>query len=202
MAVVEVYADVSCPYAHVQLRQARSVRAELGGEAIRIRVRPWPLELVNGGPPESTKIGAGVRALRAQFDEALFAGFDEANMPNTFLPALALEDAAYEHDHDTGEQVSLELRDAFFVHGRDVSSPDVLDEIANRHGLGSGVRGVDAVEASWGEGQRRGVEGSPHFFAGDSDAFSPGLAVSKENGEVVVTTTTDRLRQLLGRAAG
>lgn len=201
MTLVEVYADVSCPYAHVQLRQARSLRAELGAEAIRIRVRPWPLELVNGEAPDRSKIGAGVAALRDQFDEALFAGYDGSQLPDTFLPALALEDAAYARDQYTGEQVSLELRDALFVHGRDVSAPDVLDEIAGRFGLGANELGFDAVEASWHKGERLAVEGSPHFFVGESGMFSPGLDVSTNNGEITVTTTTDRLRQLLAKAA-
>jgi hypothetical protein len=46
--VVEVFADVSCPFAHVGLRRLVEQRDKLARDDIVLRVRAWPLELVNG----------------------------------------------------------------------------------------------------------------------------------------------------------
>ena len=201
MTTIDVFADVSCPYTHVQLRQLSTVRAEGTHGEVRVRVRAWPLELVNGDGPDRHAVGLSAAALRAQVDAALFAGFDAARLPDTFLPALDLEKAAYAHDLRLGELVSIELRDELFVHGRDVSDPAVLGEIAARHGIGDASAHRDEVLADWAEGQRRGVTGSPHFFCADRDEFSPGLAVEKHLGEVTVTPTLDRLRRFLDACA-
>ena len=136
MTVLEVFADVSCPYAHVQLRQLMSVRSE--GSVPSFRLRSWPLELVNGGAVDHASLGQGVAALRALVDPGLFAGFDATHGPDTFLPALDLEQAAWRQDPAIGEQVSLQLRDAFFVDGRDISDPAVLESIAAHHNLATG----------------------------------------------------------------
>src|SRR5206468_3084962 len=49
-AVIEVFADVRCPFTHVGLTRFVARRHELGRREPRLRVRAWPLELVNGEP--------------------------------------------------------------------------------------------------------------------------------------------------------
>ena len=44
--VVDVFADVRCPFAHVGLRRLVTRRKQLGAQLL-LRVRAWPLELVN-----------------------------------------------------------------------------------------------------------------------------------------------------------
>jgi predicted DsbA family dithiol-disulfide isomerase len=201
VTTADVFADVSCPYTHVQLRQLLSLRAEGTHGDVRFRVRAWPLELVNGNGPDRHAIGRSAAALRTQVDAALFADFDVSRLPETFLPALDLEKVAYAHDPRVGELVSIDLRDELFVRGRDVSDPTVLGEIAFRHGLGDASARREDVLADWAEGQRLGVAGSPHFFCGDRNEFSPGLAIDKHLGEVTVTPTLDRLRHFLDACA-
>jgi predicted DsbA family dithiol-disulfide isomerase len=48
--VLEVFADVLCPFTHVGLRRLISERARRGRDDVVVRVRAWPLELVNGEP--------------------------------------------------------------------------------------------------------------------------------------------------------
>ena len=47
--MIEVFADVVCPFTHVGLRRLVDRRDELGASAV-LRVRAWPLELINGEP--------------------------------------------------------------------------------------------------------------------------------------------------------
>jgi hypothetical protein len=48
--LVEVFADVGCPFAHVGLRRFVERRDELGRDDVVLWVRAWPLELVNARP--------------------------------------------------------------------------------------------------------------------------------------------------------
>jgi predicted DsbA family dithiol-disulfide isomerase len=184
-AIMEVFGDVWCPFTHIALRRVIALRDRVGGESFVLRVRAWPLELVNGEPLAVETVAEEVDALRDQVDVDAFAGFDPSRFPRTSLPALALAAGAYDRDDRTGERVSLALRHALFEEGRDISDPDVLADVAARHGLDPRCAADDAaVRADWDDGRRRGVEGSPHFFAGQVSAFSPGLDVSHVDGRL------------------
>jgi predicted DsbA family dithiol-disulfide isomerase len=181
VALLEVYADVWCPFTHVGLTWVRSRRTRLGRDDLAVHVRSWPLELVNGRPLDPSAVAEHVRELREQVSPGLFSGFDPATFPTTTLPALALAAAAYEHGLDLGWTVSLALRQALFEEGRDISDLRVLDEVARAHGLGDARTTDDeAVRREWREGRARGVKGSPHFFCGANDVFCPSLDIGRD----------------------
>ena len=96
MTVVEVYADVACPFTHVGLRRFVERRAELGRDDVPLWVRAWPLEIVNGEPLDPHFIAEEVDDIREQVAPTLFAGFVERSFPASSLPALTLAAAAYE----------------------------------------------------------------------------------------------------------
>ena len=75
--IVEVFADVRCPFAHVGLLRFVERRRELGADDISLVVRAWPLELVNGTPLDAAMVSQKIRALREQVAPTLFRGFDE-----------------------------------------------------------------------------------------------------------------------------
>ena len=50
MKTVEVFADVLCPFTHVGLHTLSDRRGERGLDEPRLRIRAWPLELINGRP--------------------------------------------------------------------------------------------------------------------------------------------------------
>lgn len=197
--VIEVFADVWCPFAHVGLRAVEERRALAGRTDLAIRVRAWPLELVNGSPLDPTVTSEHAAELRDQVAPTLFAHLDVDHFPSSTLDALALADRAYRTDPQVGERVSFALRDALFEEGRDVSDPVVLDHLA--HGLG--VPAPDesdrvAVLADWDEGRRRGVRGSPHFFCGGTDVFCPSLEITKDPvGGLSVVRDASRLTEFL-----
>lgn len=180
--VIEVFAELTCPFTHLALRRVVQRRRDGGLSEPHLRIRPWPLELVNGKPLDPHHVGKEIRALRVQISPDLFAGFDEASFPDTSMPGFRVVEAAYAVDEVTGERVSLELRDALFEEGRDISDPEVLGVIAAAHGVDGWGEGLGAaVERSYAEGQERGVEGSPHFFVGGYSAFCPLLDIQKDD---------------------
>ena len=198
VTVIEVYADIWCPFAHVGLRAVARRRQQLGRTGVVLRARAWPLELVNGAPLDPATTASHVEDLRVQVAPDLFRHFDTASFPTTTLPALGVAAAAYRRDGATGEAVSLALRDALFEEGRDISRPDVLADVATAHGLAAGATDDAAVLTEWREGQRRGVKGSPHFFCGDLESFCPSLEISKDPlGHLVLGRNIDRLDAFL-----
>ena len=56
----------------------------------------------------------------------------------------------------------------------------MLAEIAANHGVAIGPTGADAVRRDHAEGQRRGVRGSPHYWAGDDDFFCSALVIGHD----------------------
>jgi len=181
MPVIEVYADIWCPFTHVGLRSVVRRRQQLGRDDVVIHVRAWPLELVNGAPLDPSVTAKHIDHLRAQVALDLFARFDPDHFPRTSLPALALAAAAYRQSDRTGEAISLALRNALFEEGRDISLPDVLASVASAHGVADPeAKDHQTVLAEWQQGKARGVQGSPHFFCGECDVFCPSLDISKD----------------------
>jgi predicted DsbA family dithiol-disulfide isomerase len=188
MTTIEVFADVWCPFTHVGLRRLVE-RREARGSTVRLRVRAWPLELVNGHPLDAAFIGEEIADLRAQVAPDLFLGFDEGRFPASTLPALALTEAAYRVGEQTGEAMSLALRDALFEQGRNIGDAEVLGELAAALGVPS-VEAADgaAVTTSLDEGRARGVVGSPHFFTPSGGFFCPALAIERVDGHLRITS--------------
>lgn len=198
MIVIEVFADVGCPFTHVGLRRLVERRRERGlDDAVVLRVRAWPLELVNGRPLDPPFIADEVDELRIQVAPDLFTGFDATQFPATSLPAMALAARAYETGDRLGEAVSLALRDAIFEQGRDVADPQVLAAVAAEHGLAPGPGGEQAVLADWEDGKRRGVIGSPHFFGRHGDAFCPSLDIKRVEGHLQISADPASMEALL-----
>ena len=181
MKIIEVFADIWCPFAHVGIRCVIERRAQLKCEDAVLYVRAWPLELVNETPLDPKTTTDHVRDLRTQVAPDLFQGFDPNHFPSTTRPALAWVHAAYEKDMKRGEAVSLALRNALFESGVDISDPVALSDIVRAEGIESfDATDEQAVLDDWHEGKERGVKGSPHFFCGDADVFCPSLDIFKD----------------------
>src|SRR5581483_5225611 len=147
------------PFTHVGLRRLvtlRDAKKSAEGSDLVLKIRAWPLELVNDAPLDADLIAEEVEALREQVAPDLFAGFDRSRFPATSIPALALTDAAYAAGPAIGERVALALRDALFEEGRDIAAADVLLDIAEGAGIGLPDHGGrECVVEDWHEGQQR-----------------------------------------------
>ena len=190
MTTVEVFADVLCPFTHVGLHTLIDRRRERGLDTPHLRIRAWPLELINGKPLDPDHIAAEIVALRGSVRPDLFAGFSVETFPKTSMAAFALSAAADRTgDAVLIENVGMALRDAVFEQGLDIGRPEVVAAVAARFGLTPlDAEATDAaVRADWDEGKRRGVVGSPHFFTPDGgNWFCPGLAISRDDAGAFV----------------
>jgi predicted DsbA family dithiol-disulfide isomerase len=180
MTVIQVFADVGCPFAHVGLVRFVERREAAGRLDVRLHVRSWPLEIVNGRPMDPQFIAEEIDQIADQLATGLFDGFDTGAFPATSIPSLALAAAAYRSGIETGEAVSLELRRLCFRDGRDVADGSVLAETASRHEIAVTSDDVDQVHADLADGREMGVVGSPHFFTPDGDFFCPALDVGHD----------------------
>jgi predicted DsbA family dithiol-disulfide isomerase len=181
MQIVEVYADITCPFTHVGLKRVvRHVR-EMSTPA-EVVVRAWPLEWVNGTPLAVDAVLVKAQALTEQLGVDDFVGLRADAWPSTTIPALNLAAVAYERDAATGLAVSLELRTALFERGEDIGDAEVLAAIATAHGLPTpATEASSAVRADYDGGRERGVKGSPHFFVAADDFFCPALDLGHDS---------------------
>lgn len=179
MKVVEVFADVACPFTHAGLCRFKAYRQQRGKIEPILRVRAWPLELVNGKALDGPSLVPKIEALRADAAIDLFVGFDEQQFPVTTLPAMASEAAAYRQGLEVGERFSFAVRHALFEEGLDVSDADVLRSLREARGVPEPIEADrSAVLNDFAEGKRRGVSGSPHFFTAEGDFFCPSLDIA------------------------
>ena len=135
MAVIEVYADIWCPFTHVGLRLVAERTTRIGGEPTSaIHVRAWPLELVNGAPMDPTRAWDHAQELREQVAPDMFQGLLAIHLPRHH-PARTQPRwrARTSVSDEIGEQVSFALRDALFEAGLDISDHEVLRDIARCH---------------------------------------------------------------------
>lgn len=190
--VVEVFADVSCPFTHVGLRRLVEERRRLGRDDVVLRVRAWPLEHVNGAALTGDFVGEEIDVLRDVVAPDLFTGFEPSRFPETTVPALALAAAAYRRGDWIGEAVSLAMRTVLFEKGRDIGDPHTLAAIARSFGLDVPDRDAERrVYDEWHEGKQRGVIGSPHFFVDDHAFFCPALNITRIDGHLHVAFDRD-----------
>jgi 2-hydroxychromene-2-carboxylate isomerase len=171
-------------------------------DQVAIRVRAWPLELVNGErvPPEV--LTDEVAELRRTVAPDLFTAFNPELFPMSSLPALALAATAYRTDPKRGERVSLALREALFEDGRDVADPDELLRIGDVP-TGNDIRAGEAdVRADYAEGRARGVIGSPHFFVDGEAYFCPTLSIERVDGALSVSFDAEAFDEFIGRCFG
>ena len=179
MRTIEVFADVTCPFTHVGLRRMVAARQAQGRDDVVLRVRSWPLEVVNGAPLDAAFVAEEVDDIRAQVAPDLFVGFNSERFPSSAMTAMALAAAADRVDPITGERVSLALRTMLFEEGVDISDESVLRSVAAEHGVDWSDLDPARVLADHAEGIERHVTGSPHFFTPGGDFFCPGLAISR-----------------------
>jgi 2-hydroxychromene-2-carboxylate isomerase len=197
--LIEVFADVVCPFTHVGLRRLVAHRAQMHRDDVAIRVRAWPLELVNGEQVPQALLVEEVAELRQTVASDLFTAFDPERFPMSSLPALALAATAYRSDLKRGEQVSLALREALFEEGRDLTDPTELLQIGQLRTLDDIRSGEAEVRADHAEGRARGVIGSPHFFVDGEGFFCPTLAIERVGGHLSISFDTEGFDEFIER---
>lgn len=199
---IEIFADILCPFAHVGIHKVRAARLDRAGNSPLLWIRAWPLETINNAPWDAQLIAQEVNALRASVAPDLFVGFDEDTFPTSSLPALAVASAAYRTSVALGETVSLELRNRLWEHGQDVADSSFLDALCAKHDIE--VLAVDhaTIESDHTNGEKRGVQGSPYFFVGETGFFCPAFNVFHDNSGFRVEPDSHRFDAFVDRVFG
>jgi hypothetical protein len=198
---IEVFADIWCPFTHVGLQAARDRLRQKDRSEMRLWVRSWPLEWVNGQPMDPSRVSEHALQLRRQVSPQLFSGLDTEHFPCSTIPVLALVAKAYKSGRQIGESISFEVRDWLFESGQNVADPVVLGRLAASFGLASPEPDDYAiVVADWNIGLSRGVLGSPHFFCGEANLFCPSLDITESPSSEgkTIRLNLDRLEAFLG----
>lgn len=191
MLTVDVVSDFACPWCFIgsrRLAQVLGPRLAPGGDAT---IRYHPFQLNADTPAEGVDLREHLRTHYGADPEEMFARVETAardagialnfkvirRLPNTLsahILAAAMKDSA------TQRALVDAIFTAYFLEGRDISSPAVLGEIAAAHGLAPGE-----IETLLGHGQVRqgvqeiaaamsaqGITGVPYFI------FNQRLALS------------------------
>jgi predicted DsbA family dithiol-disulfide isomerase len=196
--VVEVFADVTCPFAHVGLRRFVAHRDAVGVTTPVLRVRAWPLELVNGEPLDPGVVARHVDELREQVAPECFGRFDPERMPSSSMPSLELVAAAYRLGNPAGERMSLRVRDALFERGLDLDAPEVLADLAATEGIALPVtEAAQLVRDDYEEGRRRGVRGSPEFFLDGRGWYCPSLQIEQAGDDLRIEPDVEEINAFL-----
>jgi predicted DsbA family dithiol-disulfide isomerase len=178
-ATIEVFAEITCPFAYVGLEHVVAHVAEIDA-SVDVIVRAWPLEWVNGTGLDVAGVQTKAAALCDQLGIDRFAGLRPDRWPRTTIPALALAAASYDVDPTTGLAVSTALRTSLFELGADISDRETLADIAGAHDVEFDPDDDGAVRAEYELGRARGVKGSPHYFVADADFFCPALDLGRD----------------------
>ncbi|CAA9468272.1 MAG: 2-hydroxychromene-2-carboxylate isomerase/DsbA-like thioredoxin domain [uncultured Rubrobacteraceae bacterium] len=191
--VVDVYADVVCPWCYVGERRLERALALRPGLEVELRWRPFQLQpgMPEGGIPWDVyarrKFGGEANA-RGAFAHVGAVGegdgirFDfgrVASAPNT-VDAHRLILYAGESGRGAQWKLADALFEAYFANGRDLNDREQLAEVAAGIGLDAdevlgylaGDGGKAEVRASQEDAYARGIQGVPFY------AFDGGLSVS------------------------
>jgi len=216
---IAIYADITCPWAHVCVHRLHETRARLGlDDKVWFDPRAFPLELINDKPTPKHILDAEIPVTGALEPDAGWQMWQgpESEYPVTSLPALEAVIAAKIQSRAAAEALDRGLRRAFFGASKTISMRHEIIDVARS----TGVVDVGRLEAALEDGRGRApltkdhlmsetsaVESSPHLFLADgTDAANPGIELhwEGEHGEgfpVVDSDDPSIYVRLLERAA-
>ena len=181
--VIELFFDVGSPYTYLAVTQVEQLERNTG---VAVRLRPFLLGGVFKATGNTPPAGLAARARWMREDLALWAAHYgvpfrmSSHFPlSTLTTQRALAAAELEGGQPALRALTLPLFRAYWVDDRDVSSPDVIAEVASAAGLdGAGLvarasqdDAKQLLRASTDEAVARGAFGSPSFFVGDQLYF-------------------------------
>lgn len=221
MIRVEMYADLSCPFAYVIHARWRRLRGEYAGR-VEVVHRSLALEYVNREPTPKPTLDAELPVLLLDEPEIPYAPWQApaSEWPVTFWPAFEAVKCAERQSLTHADDLAWAVRVAFFAESRCVSMRHVLLELAEGVGLdrarleadfdaGTGKRLVIAeARDGW---ERLRVPGSPTLVVPsgeqvsdvglpDLDVDGRGRPLLKAPAPCAGDVCLDRLRAVLERA--
>jgi predicted DsbA family dithiol-disulfide isomerase len=219
-AVIVVYSDLMCSFAHLAVHRLHETRRRLGLEGkLWFDHRAFPLELFNRKVNDRPGVDSEVSVVGALDPDAgwqLWQGPDWT-YPVTMLPALEAVQAAKTQGWAASEQLDRGLRRAFWGQGRCISMRHVILEVATETGMidvGALARQLDtgtaraSIFTHFSQARDGRVNCSPHVFLYDGTSMAnPGVERRWVNGRfgvgfpVIDSDNPSVYRELLTRAA-
>ncbi len=102
---------------------------------VRLRLRPYPLELLGGEAAPRDVLQQEWWLAALQEPAAEFKPWPGNDWPSTTLPAFDAAWAAFQQGQPAGFDYDLRVRQAFFAQSRNIGRREVLLEIAGEAGL-------------------------------------------------------------------
>lgn len=190
---IVVYADITCPWAHLAVHRLHEARTKLDLEGhVVFDIRSFPLELFNEQATPKNILDAEISVAGGLDPTAGWQMWQrpESEYPVTSMPALEAVQAAKEQSLEASEALDHRLRVGFFGESRVISLRHEILELATEC---SAVE-VDALADVLDSGRARSavmeqaerakgddVDGSPHVFLPDgTGVHNPGTELEWE----------------------
>ena len=179
---IDVYTDISCPWCFIGMRRLRGVLDEMAG-SVAASVHHHPYLLHPDAPAEGVDLHALLKERYGADPRPMFGRVEAAAREAGIPLDLSVQRYSYDttaahtllrHAAAWGNQVDLEdaLFTAYFLEGRNISDPEVLVEVASRHGFSAeevrrlatepAEAALTRLEAA--DAARSGVRGVPLFI--------------------------------------
>jgi predicted DsbA family dithiol-disulfide isomerase len=207
---IDIFSDVVCPWCFIGIERLEQVLAGTGTESV---VRHHPFLLSPDTPAEGRNVHEHLRKLYGRDPSLIFSRVEAAardvgieldlskqpfNYPT--LPAHTLIRQA--GPKGTQRALARALFRTHFMEGRNVSDPQVLAEVAGRHGfsadeVGTLLQSPEERETTLAEiqsAQAMGIRGVPFFI------FNRRLAVSGAQPVEIFHKALEQARQVAVRA--
>ena len=188
------WAEYYCPWCYVGAVRLREVMPEYK-DRVRMRIRPFPLEVLGGGPPNRHELEQEWWLAAIQEPRAKFAPYRGDDWPTTTLPAFDAAHCAARQGDDLLVDFDLRIRRAFFAEGRNIGERSVMLELAKESDLDfarfekdfadKSVRAEVLADAQIGYDQFR-VRGTPTLMREDGSRLRHPLAFPKMEDDIVV----------------
>ena len=116
---------------------------------VKLRVRPFPLEVFGSGPAPRDILQQEWWLAAIQEPAAEFVPYEGEDWPETTLPTFEAVWCAFRQGEEAGYDYDLRVRRAFFAESRNIGRSEVLLEIAGEAGLDteSFARALESGEA-------------------------------------------------------
>lgn len=211
---IEVFSDLCCPWCIIGVVRLDKMLASMAGE-VQARVVHHPRMLDPGTPEAGASIRGKLMERYGLTPETAFAPAEAEARSSGIALDLSKQGYSYptfsghtliRHAGPKGTQHALAraLLEAYFLDALNIADPEVLDEIARRHGFAIGEtariladpaeRQLTVEESN--RSAARGVNSVPTFVFGDRGLATGGL--SEEGFQAAIRQALEQAREPVG----